>query len=165
MLRLPLHDPDCCASVRSSRQTLDCRAIFPASMLSEYEHTALMKIALVIASLGPGGAERVMSVLANYWAERGDDVTIITLQSREADVYVLDRRVKRAALGLVSDSAGMFRAVASNWQRIRALRAAIRSTGAGVVLSFEDRSNALVVIATLGLPVHCVISERTDPTL
>jgi glycosyltransferase involved in cell wall biosynthesis len=134
-------------------------------MLSEYEHTALMKIALVIASLGPGGAERVMSVLANYWAERGDDVTIITLQSREADVYVLDRRVKRAALGLVSDSAGMFRAVASNWQRIRALRAAIRSTGAGVVLSFEDRSNALVVIATLGLPVYCVVSERTDPTL
>jgi glycosyltransferase involved in cell wall biosynthesis len=124
-----------------------------------------MKIALVIASLGPGGAERVMSVLANYWAERGDDVTIITLQSREADVYVLDRRVRRAALGLVSDSAGMLRALANNWQRIRALRAAIRSTGARVVLSFEDRSNALVLIATLGLPLRCVVSERTDPTV
>ena len=124
-----------------------------------------MKIALVIASLGPGGAERVMSVLANYWAERGDDVTIITLESREADVYVLDRRVKRNALGLVSDSEGVFRALASNWQRIRALRAAIRSTGARVVLSFEDHSNVLVVISTLGLPLRCVISERTDPTL
>ena len=124
-----------------------------------------MKIALVIASLGPGGAERVMSVLANYWAERGDDVTIITLESIEADVYVLDRRVKRAALGLVADSEGMFSALANNWQRIRALRAAIRSTGARVVLSFEDSSNALVVISTLGLPLRCVISERTDPTL
>lgn len=124
-----------------------------------------MKIALVIASLGPGGAERVMSVLANYWAERGDDVTIITLESREADVYVLDRRVKRAALGLVADSEGVFRALANNWQRIRALRAAVRSTGARVVLSFEDRSNALVVISTLGLPLRCVISERTDPAL
>jgi glycosyltransferase involved in cell wall biosynthesis len=124
-----------------------------------------MKIALVIASLGPGGAQRVMSVLANHWAARGDDVTIITLESREADVYVLDRRVKRAALGLVSDSEGVFRALASNWQRIRALRAAIRSTGARVVLSFEDCSNALVVISTRGLPLRCVISERTDPTL
>ena len=123
-----------------------------------------MKIALVIASLGPGGAERVMSLLANNWAERGDEVTLVTLESRDADVYAVDRRVRRVALGLVSDSNGLFRALASNWRRIRALRAAIRSSGAPVVLSFEDRTNVIVVMAALGLNVRCVVSERTDPT-
>lgn len=122
-----------------------------------------MKIALAIASLGPGGAERVMSLLANYWAERGDEVTLVTLESRDADVYAVDRRVRRVALGLVSDSNGLFRALRSNWRRIRALRAAIRSSGAPVVLSFEDRTNVIVVMAALGLDVRCVVSERTDP--
>jgi glycosyltransferase involved in cell wall biosynthesis len=32
------------------------------------------------------------------------------------------------------------------------------------VLSFEERTNVLVIVATLGMGVRCVVSERTDPT-
>jgi GalNAc-alpha-(1->4)-GalNAc-alpha-(1->3)-diNAcBac-PP-undecaprenol alpha-1,4-N-acetyl-D-galactosaminyltransferase len=123
-----------------------------------------MNIALVIASLGAGGAERVMSELANHFAERGDRVTLITLDTIALDAYPLAPGIERVALGLVKDSTGIAGALAMNWRRLRAVRRAIRRTGARTVLSFEERTNVLVVVATLGLPLRRVVSERTDPT-
>ena len=123
-----------------------------------------MKIALVISSLGTGGAERVMALLANYWADRGDEVTLITLETTAIDAYPIDPRVKRVALGLVEDSSGLARALSNNWRRVTALRRAIRQSNATSVLGFGDLTNVLVIIATLGLGVRRVVSERTDPT-
>ncbi|HEX2826100.1 MAG TPA: glycosyltransferase [Burkholderiales bacterium] len=123
-----------------------------------------MNIALVIASLGTGGAERVMSELANHFAERGDRVTLITLDTIDLDAYPLAPNIERVALGLVRESTDLGRALAMNWQRLRAVRRAVRHTGARTVLSFEERTNVLVVVATLGLSVRRVVSERTDPT-
>jgi GalNAc-alpha-(1->4)-GalNAc-alpha-(1->3)-diNAcBac-PP-undecaprenol alpha-1,4-N-acetyl-D-galactosaminyltransferase len=124
-----------------------------------------MKIALTIASLGSGGAERVMSLLANHWAERGDDVTLITLQTTAADAYVLDPRVARVALGLVEDSTGLAGALSNNRRRLSALRSAIKRSGAQAVVSFEECTNVLAILATRGLGVRLVVSERTDPTV
>ena len=122
-----------------------------------------MRLAFVIASLGYGGAERVMSLLVNHCAARGHEVTLITLDTDSVDAYDIDRRVVRYALGLVGNSADIVGALRSNWRRMRALRSAIRESGAEAVLSFEDRTNVLVLFATAGLNVHRVVSERTDP--
>ena len=122
-----------------------------------------MKVALVIASLGSGGAERAMTVLSSHWAERGDDVTLITLGSEATDSYAVHPGVSRIALGLVDDSNGVLEALRANRRRLRDLRRAIVASGAAVVLSFEDCTNVLVVLATAGLSMRRVISERTDP--
>src|SRR5215210_9251505 len=122
-----------------------------------------MKLVLVVSSLSTGGAERVISLLANYWAARGEDVSLITIDSAASDSYPLDPRIRRLPLGLMADSRGYIAALANNWRRIVALRAAIKSTGARVALSFGEHVNVQVLLATRFSGVRCVISERTDP--
>lgn len=123
-----------------------------------------MKIALVISSMSLGGASRVMSLLANYWAARGDDVVLITLDVAEHDAFALDPRIQRIALRLVRHSFGLISAVMNSCRRVVALRRALAACGASGVVSFEDRTNVLVALATLGMRTPTVLCERTDPT-
>jgi GalNAc-alpha-(1->4)-GalNAc-alpha-(1->3)-diNAcBac-PP-undecaprenol alpha-1,4-N-acetyl-D-galactosaminyltransferase len=54
-----------------------------------------MKVTLVIYGLGGGGAERVMSILANYWACQGWEVTLIMLVDATTPAfYPLDPRIQ-----------------------------------------------------------------------
>lgn len=120
-----------------------------------------MKLVLVISSLGGGGAERVMTLLANAWVERGNEVTLITLASDRKDRYRLDPAVRRIALDVAGNSAHVLAAVAHNIVRIRALRRAIAASRPDAVISFVAESNVRVLIAAAGLRVPVIISERT----
>jgi GalNAc-alpha-(1->4)-GalNAc-alpha-(1->3)-diNAcBac-PP-undecaprenol alpha-1,4-N-acetyl-D-galactosaminyltransferase len=122
-----------------------------------------MRIALLISGLGPGGAERVMSLLANGLVARGHEVCLITLTPAADDFHALDPRVQRQGLGLTGDSAGTLTALHANARRVMALRSAIRAHAPQTVLSFVTHMNVLALIACVGLPVRVVISERVDP--
>lgn len=120
-----------------------------------------MKLVLVISSLGGGGAERVMTLLANEWVERGDEVTLVTLASDRMDRYRLNPSVRRIALDVAGNSAHLLAAIANNVVRIRALRRAIAAQRPDAVISFIAESNVRVLIAAAGLRVPVIISERT----
>lgn len=120
-----------------------------------------MKLALVISSLGGGGAERVMTVLANAWADGGNEVTLITLASQRGDRYLLDPSVRRIALDVAGSSSHALRALGNNVVRIRALRRAIEVCGPDAVISFVTRTNVLTLLAATGLRVPVIVSERT----
>jgi GalNAc-alpha-(1->4)-GalNAc-alpha-(1->3)-diNAcBac-PP-undecaprenol alpha-1,4-N-acetyl-D-galactosaminyltransferase len=122
-----------------------------------------MRIALVISGLGPGGAERVISLLANGLAERGHDVFLVTLAPSGSDFYSLDPRVKRRGLAGIGDSGGTFGAVLANSRRIRGLRGALRAIAPETVLAFVTQTNVLALIACTGLKIRVVVSERIDP--
>lgn len=85
-----------------------------------------MRITLVIFSLSSGGAERVMSILANYWAERGENVSLITTDSKENDFYKLDSRITRIALDLKQDSSTLWAGIKNNIVRVKQLRTEIK---------------------------------------
>jgi GalNAc-alpha-(1->4)-GalNAc-alpha-(1->3)-diNAcBac-PP-undecaprenol alpha-1,4-N-acetyl-D-galactosaminyltransferase len=122
-----------------------------------------MHIAFVIYSLSAGGAERVASTLINYWVSAGEQVTLVTLDSVEKDFYRMDARVKRIALGLTSESKNWREFIGNNLGRVQCLRALFRSSEFDVVVSFIEKSNILVLLATFGLGVPVIVSERIDP--
>lgn len=121
-----------------------------------------IRLALVISSLCGGGAERVMSTLANAWARRGVAVTLITLSDGANDAYQLDRKVRRVSLDLLRDSPHAIAALQNNWARIRRIRAAVRAAQSNVVVSFSTTTNMLAILSCLGTGIPAIVSERTS---
>ena len=125
-----------------------------------------MRVTLVISSLDAGGAERVMSSMANYWVTRGWDITILTFANPASQpFYRLDPSVKYLPLGLFWESRHLFSGFWSNFKRIRKLRKAICESQPEAVISFIDQVNVLTLLSTIGLEVKVVVSERTDPNV
>lgn len=122
-----------------------------------------MRITLVISSLWGGGAERVLSVLANGWAEQRHEVSILTFEEEEGPTHPLRAAIKLRRLGLLRQSHSFSQGLFVNMRRIRVLRRAIRESRPNLVISFMDQTNVLTVLATRGLGVPVIISERTSP--
>ena len=122
-----------------------------------------MRVVLMIPTLGPGGAERVMTLLAGGLAARGHEVSLLTLAGADEDFFAVDPRVRRIGLGLTRDSASMLHALQANAKRVRALRGVVATIAPDVVLSFITSMNVLALLACARLRVRVVVSERVDP--
>jgi glycosyltransferase involved in cell wall biosynthesis len=122
-----------------------------------------MRITLAISSDDIGGAQRVMALMANYWAARGHHVTLVSMGPQYKDRYELHRLVKRVSLNLSSDSAHLVQALYRNAQRVLRLRDQLRQLQPDVVISFMGSTNVLTILATRGLGIPVIISERTNP--
>lgn len=128
-----------------------------------------MRITLVISSLGCGGAERVVSLLARGFGARGHPVAVVTTAYKE-DFFELPPGTPRVALDLIGRSrrpgdADPPTAVAA-WRALRTLprlREAILGQQPDVVISFMDQTNVVVLAALLGTGLPVVVSEHSDP--
>jgi GalNAc-alpha-(1->4)-GalNAc-alpha-(1->3)-diNAcBac-PP-undecaprenol alpha-1,4-N-acetyl-D-galactosaminyltransferase len=121
-------------------------------------------VACVVAGLGPGGAERVLTTLANRWAERGHRITMVTIGAPESDFFGVTPPVTRIALGLAGRSSNRVAAGLANLQRISALRLALKRVQPSTIVSFGDQTNVVALLAARGLGARVVVSERTDPS-
>lgn len=122
-----------------------------------------LRIMFVIHSLERGGAERVMSTMANYWSLQGEDVTIVTLETLDKDAYSLAAEVKRESLALAGESGNKLRGFWNNMRRWRKLRAVVQKLEPDVIVSFTTNINSMMILALLGIHVPLIISERVDP--
>lgn len=123
----------------------------------------MMRVALVIHSLERGGAERVMSIMANYWVTRSWEVSLVTIAGRDLDAYTLAAGIKRVALGLAGKSPHRLQGLWKNMRRWRALRKALKRIQPDVVVSFTTNINSLTLLALLGTHIPVIIAERMDP--
>lgn len=122
-----------------------------------------MKLTLVTSSLTAGGAERVLSIMANYWAEKGHTISFVTLDSKDDDFYVLNPSVRRYALALLHGSNSPWGILRKHTLRLLWIRKTIKETNPDTVICFMDRMNIATLLAMWGLNTPIIISERTDP--
>jgi len=126
--------------------------------MSEHRH-----IAVIIHSLGGGGAERTLVDLASAWRARGDLVTIITLSDAKDDAYVLHPAINRLTLDVAGSSDGFLQALLANAKRVMRLRRVIKSTRPDVLIGFMTTSSVLALLASIGLQIKVFASEHTHP--
>ena len=123
-----------------------------------------MRLTLMIFSLGGGGAQRVISNMANYWAANGRAVTLVTYGDVSArDSYGLHPAVEWRPLSIARESRNRFEAIAFNLIRLVIIRRAIAKTEPDAVISFLDKVNVRTIISCLGTQFPVVVSERVDP--
>ena len=121
------------------------------------------KIVLVISSLGGGGAESILVRMSKYLCDLGYSVVFVTLDFPGLkEKFVLDSKIKRVTLFYRGYSFSS--KIYSTIKRFIALRRLIKTEKPFVVLSFMTPTNILTIIATIGLNVKCVVSERIDPS-
>ena len=122
-----------------------------------------MRISLIISSLGSGGAERVLTGLANYLNQIGHNVTIITYIKEVNDFYRLDDSIQRIRLNLGGIPKNNIHALFNVYYRVKKLKTAIIKSNPNQVISFIDRCNILTLLACQNTGVPIIISERTNP--
>ena len=121
------------------------------------------RVLLAILSLSPGGAERVVSELANWWAGRGTEVAILTFRGREHDHYSLNPGIQRIPLDFWRESRTPWEFAANRLRLPFRVREAVRAFGPDAAISFIDLTNILMVTALAGTKIPVIVSERIDP--
>ena len=116
-----------------------------------------MKITFFIGHMGFGGAERVISLLANDYCRRGWETEIVMLLSSDL-AQKLEPGVRLIDL---SFGGGSYAKRAPAW--LKEIRRYLKKEKPDCVVSFIGRINALVLLAGLGLKMPIVVSERNDP--
>ena len=125
-----------------------------------------MYIVIFTYSLCAGGAERVTVNLANYWAERGWKITIITLASRALDFYSVHPYVQRIVLDMSSESRNVSVAAMNNLKRIIVLRRILREIRPNIALGIMPTANVLLCLSAIGLRNVAVVgSEHIYPPM
>jgi glycosyltransferase involved in cell wall biosynthesis len=123
-----------------------------------------VRIAFVIPSLGPGGAERVATLLANYWVGEGHEVVIATFDSPgDEPFFAVDPRVDVRGLSATNATRGLAVRLGTNAARLVRLRALLREVRPNAVVAFMTEANVVAIWAARGLGIPVVVSERNQP--
>lgn len=113
-----------------------------------------MNITFLTASLGSGGAERVVSLLANRMSEMGHQVEIICLMYD--DVYYQTKpEVKLTVVSRVCPG--------NLIKRLFWLRRYVQKSGTEVCVAFTEGVYCATICTLLGTGIPVIASERLDP--
>lgn len=104
-----------------------------------------------------GGIERASSLMANFFASRDQDVVMLSLYDGKYS-YKLDKRIRCVDVEVKSKNR-----VLRILNTIRLLRKEIIKINPKLILSYGEYMNIPVAIATRGLGVAVILSDRLSP--
>lgn len=113
-------------------------------------------LTFVTSSLTQGGAERVISILANQCADMGANVSVIVIREKNVHTYYLSDKVKCYHIHTKYNKLKII-------QRIYAIRKIIKNENVGVLVPFLSIVSLYTLVASIGLKKRIIMSERADP--
>lgn len=118
-----------------------------------------MRILFLNSSLTSGGSERVMTLLANKFADKGIDTTMSLVRELGPDTYKVNDKVD-----LIRYKYGTKNKAIIAIKRFKKIRKQIKKGCFDAVIVFMNDLNLITLIAAgnLGTPIY--ISERADPS-
>ncbi len=132
--------------------------------MSQPERASRGRLTFVIHQISAGGAERVLTLLANELCKKGWSVTLLTFDSGSEPVFFeLHSGVQHWPLSLMREQGGWWKAIKVHFLRPWVLRRAIRKSRPDAVIAFLERMNILTLMATIGLKIPVIVSERNHP--
>ncbi len=114
-----------------------------------------MKLLFITASLNSGGSERVMSLLANMFSQKGNNVEIVCL-NKPVVFYQMDEKV---TVSLVSNILGSNNLLKKAWW----LRKHVSDEKPDAVIAFMTSIYCMTLLSLFGLHIPVITSERIDP--
>lgn len=116
-----------------------------------------MRVAFVIGTMSGGGAERVISVLANWFSKQDYKVSVITIIDDNIS-YELNRNIKYYPNK--KKNRGKINRIVN---RYIFTRNRLKDIKPDIIVSFTTEVNIYVLLASIGLNIKTIISERNDP--
>ena len=123
---------------------------------------AALRVVFTIDSLKLGGAERVLLRWAGWCREEGWQVLVITRQGPQRDAYPVPEGVERWVEPRLSASLERLGWFAFPW-RLMALRQLLLRHRSDVVVGVTTLPAVKLLLASAGLPLRTVVSERNYP--
>ena len=118
------------------------------------------KVIWLNASLSQGGSERVMSILANAFAEAGLDTQMVLLREGKEDIYPVSEQLKLIRFHYHTKNKLLILL-----KRFKQLRHLVKTEKPDYLISFMWDINAFTLICCLGLHQKIIISERGHPKM
>lgn len=119
-----------------------------------------MKIGVLIYSLQGGGAERTVSKLVNFMADKVDEVTLFLINGEDI-AYSLDERVHQVVFRFLEDSNRIKRAV----KRLQTIRSEVKKADIDVLYAFTTTMYPYAAICCKGLHTKVIGAERANPQI
>lgn len=125
------------------------------------QSTPVKTITLISPSLSAGGAERVISLLANWLINEVDQVHLILL-TQCPRFYDLDSRIQVHEPDFNIEELGRLKFALKSFFWLRSLWKKIQS---GAALSFGGKYNAFVLLSAIGKGQKVFVSDRSRPSI
>lgn len=122
------------------------------------------KIAFVISGLDSGGAERVVSTLANELCNKYE-INIVTLWDAQPFYYLHNNITLIKCANRSLHSTNTFQALRNNIYLHKKLRHIIKVHEIDLTIGFTTTANILAIIASKSNKIPCIISERSNPNI
>lgn len=117
----------------------------------------MKKITFITGGMSDGGAERVISILANHFHNKSYKVDIIMLLHDNVGYKLADE------INLVYIKTDNYNIVKKIFIWVSGLRKYFKKNKDSVIVSFFGRINILTIFSSMFLPNKIIVSERNDP--